>query len=97
MRSELVFAARHTLGNRFTLCHVAAKATRKFHRANTRIQDTTNEVLQRIAESDREPAFPGCENDAVEPPRSARSFNQLLKARNEEKSLLQPLLAYCPI
>lgn len=54
MRSELVFAARQMLGNRFALCQAAAKAARKFHVAKTRFEDTTNAVLQRIAESDRE-------------------------------------------
>ena len=49
MRSELVFEAVHTLRNRYTLCQLASKATRKFHRPSTRIQDTTNEVLNRIA------------------------------------------------
>ena len=52
MRSALVFAAQNTLNNRFALCQTAAKATRSFHVAHTRIEDTTNEVLQRIAESD---------------------------------------------
>ncbi len=55
MRSELVFAAEHTLGDRFALCRAAAKATRRFHRAHSRIEDTTNEVLQRIADSASEP------------------------------------------
>ena len=55
MRSELVFAAGHTLEDRFALCRAVAKATRKFHRAHSRIEDTTNEVLQRIAESVSEP------------------------------------------
>ncbi|HKD85713.1 MAG TPA: hypothetical protein VKB58_13265 [Terriglobales bacterium] len=54
MRSELVFEAIHTLRNRYTLCQLASKATRKFHKPNTRIQDTTNEVLHRIADSDRQ-------------------------------------------
>lgn len=49
MRSELVFEAVSTLRNRYTLCQLASKATRKFHRPSTRIQDTTNEVLNRIA------------------------------------------------
>jgi hypothetical protein len=53
MRSELVFEAVHTLRNRYTLCQLASKATRKFHKPNTRIQDTTNEVLNRIADADR--------------------------------------------
>jgi hypothetical protein len=53
MRSDLVFEAVHTLRNRYTLCQLASKATRKFHKPNTRIQDTTNEVLNRIADADR--------------------------------------------
>jgi hypothetical protein len=35
------------------LCQLASKATRKFHKPNTRIQETTNDVLNRIAESER--------------------------------------------
>ena len=54
MRSELVFEAVTTLRNRYTLCQLASKATRKFHKPNTRIQDTTNEVLLRIADSERQ-------------------------------------------
>jgi hypothetical protein len=54
MRSDLVFEAVHTLRNRYMLCQLASKATRKFHKPNTRIQDTTNDVLQRIAESERQ-------------------------------------------
>jgi hypothetical protein len=49
MRSDLVYDALKTVGNRYMLCQAAAKATRKFHRPNTRIQETTNEVLTRIA------------------------------------------------
>jgi len=53
MRSELVFEAVQTLRNRYTLCQLASKATRKFHKPSTRIQDTTNDVLHRIADSDQ--------------------------------------------
>ena len=53
-RSDRVFDALHTLRNRYMLCQLASKATRKFHKPNTRIQDTTNEVLHRIADSDRQ-------------------------------------------
>jgi hypothetical protein len=49
MRSDLVYDALKTVGNRYMLCQAASKATRKFHRPNTRIQETTNEVLNRIA------------------------------------------------
>ena len=48
MRSELVFGAMTYVSNRFLLTKVAAKATRKLHRPNTRIQDTVNEVFRRF-------------------------------------------------
>ncbi len=51
MRSRLIFRTLHTLENRYMLCQLASKATRKFHRPNTRIQETMNEVLRRIAHS----------------------------------------------
>lgn len=51
MRSELIYDALRTVENRYLLCQVASKATRKFHKPNTRIQDTMNEVFERFAES----------------------------------------------
>jgi hypothetical protein len=36
------------------LCQLASKATRKFHKPNTRIQETMNEVLDLIAGSERQ-------------------------------------------
>ena len=54
MRSDLVFEALHTLRNRYLLCQLASKATRRFHRPNTRIQETMNEVLDKISLSDRD-------------------------------------------
>lgn len=53
-RSDRVFDALHTLRNRYMLCQLASKATRKFHKPNTRIQETMNEVLERIASSNRQ-------------------------------------------
>jgi hypothetical protein len=53
-RSDLVFDALHTLRNRYMLCQLASKATRRFHRPNTRIQETMNQVLNRIGVADRE-------------------------------------------
>ncbi len=41
-RSDRVFDALHTLRNRYMLCQLALKATRKFHKPNTRIQETMN-------------------------------------------------------
>lgn len=49
MRSELVFAARKTIFNRFTLCQAVAKGTRMFHLAHTPVQNTITVVLRRIA------------------------------------------------
>jgi len=51
MRSELVLAAAKQWSNRYLLMQVASAATRKFHRPHSRIQETTNEVLMRLAES----------------------------------------------
>jgi hypothetical protein len=48
MRSELVFDAMANISNRFLLTMLAANATRKLHRPNTRIQETANDVLVRL-------------------------------------------------
>ena len=45
MRSKLVFDATAHVSNRYLLTRLASTATRKLHRPNTRIQETTNEVL----------------------------------------------------
>jgi DNA-directed RNA polymerase subunit K/omega len=49
MRSALVFDAMTFVSNRFLLTLLAAKATRRLHRPNTRIQETANEVLVRFS------------------------------------------------
>ena len=49
MRSELIFGAMTHVSNRFLLVRLAAKATRSFHRSNTRVTDTANDVLARFA------------------------------------------------
>jgi DNA-directed RNA polymerase subunit K/omega len=48
MRSDLVFGALSHVSNRYQLCLLASKATRKLHKPNSRLQDTTNEVLGRF-------------------------------------------------
>jgi len=48
MRSDIVFDALRTK-NRFALCHEAFKAVRLLHKDNTRIADTTNDALKRLA------------------------------------------------
>jgi hypothetical protein len=48
MRSDLIFGALAHVSNRYQLCQLASKATRKLHRPNTRLQDTANEVFVRF-------------------------------------------------
>ncbi|GGH15244.1 DNA-directed RNA polymerase subunit omega [Silvibacterium dinghuense] len=57
MRSDLIFGALAHVKNRYQLCQLASKATRKLHKPNTRLQDTTNDVLVRFREAS--PAAPG--------------------------------------
>jgi hypothetical protein len=56
MRSDLVFGALSHVSNRYQLCQLASKATRKLHKPNTRLQDTTNEVLGRFHTTNPESA-----------------------------------------
>ena len=51
MRSELIFGAVTYVPNRFLLTSLAAKATRRFHKPNTRVEDTANEVFERFTHS----------------------------------------------
>lgn len=48
MRSALIFKALTYESNRYRLVHSAAKGTRKLHRPFTRLQETTNMVLERF-------------------------------------------------
>ena len=48
MRSDLVFGALANVPNRFLLTKLAAQATRRLHRPNSRIQETANEVFVRF-------------------------------------------------
>ena len=52
MRSELVYPAVRKVPNRYLLCQVASKATRKFHRPNTRVQDTMNQILAKFGQAE---------------------------------------------
>jgi hypothetical protein len=51
MRSDKIFGALDRVQNRYKLCQLTAQATRKFHRPNTRVQETMNEVLERFSTS----------------------------------------------
>ncbi len=64
MRSDIVFEALQSK-NRFVLCHEAFKAVRLLHKSNTRIEDTTNDALMRIADAEQIVIRP---EDAIMPP-----------------------------
>jgi hypothetical protein len=49
MRSHLIYGALAPVQNRYMLCQLVSKATRKFHRPATRVQDTMNDVLVKFA------------------------------------------------
>ena len=51
MRSELVFAAIDHFPNRYALTVLSAKASRKLHRPNTRVEDTINDALRRLGQA----------------------------------------------
>ena len=51
MRSNLIHDALSTVQNRYLLCQLVSKATRKFHKPNTRVQETMNEVLVRVGKA----------------------------------------------
>ena len=55
MRSEKVFRAQEKVLNRYALCHLTAKGTRKLHIAATRTEETINEVLREISVGDAMP------------------------------------------
>ena len=62
MRSELVFGAMTHISNRYLLTRLAARATRKFHRQNTRIQATTNDVFERFTRANPIAAMRSADN-----------------------------------
>jgi len=70
MRSDLVFGALSQVSNRYQLCQLASKATRKLHKPNTRLQDTANEVLARFRTTN--PSSPAAVQPAVGQPVETR-------------------------
>jgi hypothetical protein len=48
MRADLTLMALAHESNRYLLTRLIAKATRKLHRPNTRLQDTMNDALERF-------------------------------------------------
>jgi hypothetical protein len=72
MRSDLVFVALSSVSNRYQLCQLVSKATRKLHKPNTRLQDTTNEVLVRF-HSTNPGTMPQAEKPVVRPIETRRA------------------------
>ena len=72
MRSDLIYDALGTLQNRYLLCQVASKATRKFHKPNTRVQETMNDVLTRVGKANEaEQVMGSTTEETFEPQRRA--------------------------
>jgi len=44
-RSDLVFRAMDQVSDRYQLCQLVTKATRRLHKPNTRVQETISNVL----------------------------------------------------
>jgi hypothetical protein len=85
MRSELVFGALAHVSNRFLLSKIAAKATRRFHRPNTRIQETMDEVFARFGQAN--PLAVIRETDNVQPLRYAKKAETKLHYTHEDRSV----------
>ncbi len=71
MRSDLIFGALAHVRNRYELCQLASKATRKLHKPTTRLQDTANEVLVRF--HDNNPMLSTPENELEAPLQQRRA------------------------
>lgn len=66
-RSELVFGAQVHLPNRYRLCRLVALATRKLHKPSSRVQDTVNDVLVRLAAPNTKAGAPAPGNNSASP------------------------------
>ena len=72
MRSDLIYNSLRPVRNRYLLCQLVSKATRKFHKPNTRIQDTMNDVLVRVGQAEESDAVINIPTERVaEPQRRA--------------------------
>jgi hypothetical protein len=83
MRSDLVFDAAAHVPSRYALTLLAAKATRKLHRPNTRIQDTANDAFARISHTTR-----SVEGGNYQPSRSRLTGSPRKTPFSEHASLL---------
>ena len=76
MRSEKVSEALNALQNRFLLCRIASMAVRGFHKPRTRVSDTMNEVLDRIAGTEPRNLLVKPERKKTQEPRWAQNDSQ---------------------
>ena len=49
MRSEAIFRAKETIANKYSLCQMVSKATRRLHIAPHSTQETINSAFATIA------------------------------------------------
>jgi hypothetical protein len=71
MRSDLIYDSLKPVTNRYMLCQLVSKATRKFHKPNTRIQETMNDVLVRVGKAEETEAVLSIPETVAEPQRRA--------------------------
>ena len=71
MRSHLIYGALTPVQNRYMLCQLVSKATRKFHRPATRVQDTMNHVLSQFSAADNPEEVMAVPNELAEVERKA--------------------------
>jgi len=55
MRSEAIFRAKETVENKYQLCQLASKTTRRIHIPSRNTQDTINSAFEKIAEDTKTP------------------------------------------
>jgi hypothetical protein len=79
MRSQLIFGATAYVSNRYLLVMLASKATRKLHRPNSRIEDTTNDAFARFADANPRADVPRTVNLQAFP-RARQAETLLLRA-----------------
>jgi hypothetical protein len=78
MRSDRVFGALANVSKRYLLTMLAAKAIRTFHRPNTRIEETANEVFVRFGRANPM-GRPQCvRQPRVRAPRQASRFRLIV-------------------
>jgi len=81
MRSDLVFEAMARVSSRYLLTKLVSKTTRKLHKPNTRIQDTTNAVFVRFSRTNPIAAVRRIPQLAAVPLREQSCDADLLHAR----------------